>query len=369
MPLNIVRNDITKRNVYAIVIAANERLSGGGGVDGAIHRAAGPGLLAECRTLNGCRTGDAKITKGYDLPAKYVIHTVGPVYRDGRHGEEELLISCYRKSLEIAKEKELESIAFPLISAGVYGYPKQEAFDVAVSVIRRFLKDNDMTVYLVVFDPDMLAISKKQFSEIREYISDAVVRRRMEAERYRTPEGNRTEARSTPPTVGGALPQSQVSGLFRKQKKDIQKKKTAAEGIHKAEAEQTEACFLSDESLSDWLKKSDESWQTMLFRCIDERKLTDPEVYRRANIDRKLFSKIRSNADYKASKPTVLALGLALKLPRKELDELLMKAGFALSDSNVFDLIISYFINRGEYDVMKINEALFSFDQSLLGNI
>ncbi len=335
MPLTIVRNDITKMEVDAIVNAANESLLGGGGVDGAIHAAAGPGLLAECRKLKGCRTGDAKITGGYNLPAKYVIHTVGPIYRNGKRGERELLISCYRKSLELAKANEVESIAFPLISAGVYGYPKQEAFDIAVSVIREFLTENDMTVYLVVFDPDVLAISKGQFSEIREYISDAQVRRQMQLDRERRRGMQQMHAQSI------ALPRAAAE------------KKAPAKPAN----------------LSEWLARSDESWRSMLFRCIDERQLSDPAVYRKANIDRRLFSKIRSNENYQASKPTVLALALALELPREEIDELLMKAGYALSDSNTFDLIIAYFIDRGEYDVMKINEALFSFDQSLLGNL
>ena len=333
MPLEIVRNDITKMSVDAIVNAANESLLGGGGVDGAIHYAAGPELLVECKTLGGCKAGKAKITSGYNLPAKYVIHTVGPIYEDGKHGEKALLESCYRECLALAKEHNCETVAFPLISSGVYGYPKDQALKVAIDVISDFLLENEMKVYIVIFDKAAYKISEKLFSDIAEYIDDNYVDEHTDYRR----ESMRMNA-----------PMQASVGLF--------------------EADLCECkAMLSDDDLDAKLKQIDESFSQMLLRKIDEKGMTDAECYKKANIDRKLFSKIRSDVHYKPSKPTAIAFAISLELSLDETEDMRKKAGFALSHSNKFDIIIEYFISKGNYNIFEINEALFAFDQSLLG--
>ena len=330
MPLEIVRNDITKMTVDAIVNAANESLLGGGGVDGAIHYAAGPELLTECKTLSGCKTGKAKITGGYNLPAKYVIHTVGPIYQDGKHGEKALLESCYRESLALAKEHNCETVAFPLISSGVYGYPKDQALKVAIDVISDFLLENEMKVYIVIFDKAAYKISEKLFSDIAEYIDDNYVDEhtdyRRESMRLNMP---------MQPIIAADMCECKA--------------------------------MLSEEELDTRIKQIDESFSQMLLRKIDEKGMTDAECYKKANIDRKLFSKIRSDVHYKPSKPTAIAFAISLELSLEETEDMLKKAGFALSHSNKFDIIIEYFISKGNYNIFEINEALFAFDQSLLG--
>ncbi len=344
MPLHIVRNDITKMQVDAIVNAANETLLGGGGVDGSIHRAAGPELLKECITLGGCETGSAKITKGYKLPAKYVIHTVGPRWRGGNCGERELLISCYKSSLELAKEYECETVAFPLISSGIFGYPKDQALRIAIDTISDFLLIDDMTVYIVIFDRKSYQISEKLFSDISEYIDDNYV----DEQTDRFPERRRR------------------LGIFRDGK-------TRESAVFDEADESLEMLSYASQpeksamSLNDALNQIDESFSQMLLRKIDESGMTDAECYKKANIDRKLFSKIRSDKLYKPSKPTAIAFAVALELSLDETKEMLMKAGFALSRSNKFDIIISYFIENEKYNIFEINEALFAFDQSLLG--
>ena len=327
MPFEIVRNDITKMNVDAIVNAANNSLLGGGGVDGCIHDAAGPQLLEECKKLGGCKTGDAKITKGYNLPCKYVIHTVGPVWHGGNNGEKVKLESCYRKSLLLASEYNCKSIAFPLISSGVYGYPKDQALKVALDVISSFLMENDMLVYLVIFDKKAYQISEKLFNDISTYIDDNYV--------------------------------YAVEEEYRRFNYGEEYKRLIFDEVK----------LSSCDSLDDALSKIDESFSQMLLRKIDEKGMSDVECYKKANIDRKLFSKIRSNVDYKPSKTTVLAFAIALELSLDETKEMLEKAGFALSHSNKFDIIIEYFIKQGNYNIFEINETLFAFDQNLLGGL
>lgn len=345
MPLQIIRNDITKLNCDAIVNAANSTLMGGGGVDGAIHKAAGKGLLFECMKLGGCKVGQAKITGGHKLPCKYVIHTVGPKWKGGMQGEKELLESCYRESLNLALKNRCETVAFPLISSGVYGYPKDQALRVAVDTITEFLIENDMTVYIVVFDKSSFTISEKLFADIRSYIDDKYVDTHFEFNRTRRDECG----------------ESTILAETRILDADL------ADRCIEPTVFQQPAQATPQASLDELVSRIDESFSEMLLRKIDEKGMKDSECYKKANIDRKLFSKIRSDAHYKPSKPTAIAFAIALELPLDEVKDMLMKAGFALSHSNKFDIIIEYFITNGNYNIFEINEALFAFDQSLLG--
>lgn len=346
MPIRIVRNDITKIECDAIVNAANATLLGGGGVDGAIHKAAGRGLLLECMKLGGCKTGQAKITGGYKLPCKYVIHTVGPKWKGGQNGEKELLESCYRESLRLAIENGCESIAFPLISSGVYGYLKDQALRVAIDVITAFLIENDMLVYIVIFDKTAFQISEKLFSDITSYIDDKYIDTHFDFNRTR----RNDRGESTLLAETRILSNEEILDL------------RALSATYQQSVVMPKAA-----SLEDRVKQIDESFSEMLLRKIDEKGMTDSQCYKKANVDRKLFSKIRSDIHYHPSKTTAIAFAIALELNLEETKDMLMKAGFALSHSNKFDIIIEYFITNGNYNIFEINEALFAFDQSLLG--
>ncbi len=328
MPLLLVRNDLTKMPVDAIVNAANESLLGGGGVDGCVHRAAGPELLEACRALGGCRTGEAKLTAGFRLPCRYVIHTVGPVWRGGTHGEREQLASCYRSSLALARAHGCETVAFPLISSGIFGYPKDQALRVAVDTIGAFLAENDLTVYLVIFDRASYEIGGKLFADIAAYIDERYVDAHTDHRRERLRRVSVAENRM--PSACEAAPMA-ASGL--------------------------------DEALA----HLDAGFSETLLKLIDRSGKKDSEIYKKANVDRKLFSKIRSNPAYRPSKPTAVAFAVALELSLPETRDLIARAGYALSASSRFDVIVEYFIARRNYNIFEINEALFAFDQSLLG--
>lgn len=336
MPYYVIKGDITKVKADAIVNAANSSLLGGGGVDGAIHRAAGMGLLKECMTLGGCKTGDAKVTKGYNLPCSYVIHTVGPVWRGGSNGEEALLRSCYTRSLELARERGCKTVAFPLISAGVYGYPKWEALRVAAEAISDFLADDsDMSVTLVLFDRSIVSEISRRYADIESSFPDAF--------------GEIDYCAEMPAPCD-------MSADYSDKKTDFSVK---GAGVTRA--------LCASAGLDDMLKNLDCSFSEKLLRLIDERGMKDPEVYKRANIDRKLFSKIRTDREYRPRKTTVLAFAVALKLTPEETDELLKSAGYALSHSQKLDVIVEYFLNKGIYDIYEINDTLFAYDQALIG--
>lgn len=340
MPLYIVRNDITLMETDAIVNAAKNSLLGGSGVDGRIHKAAGPALLEECKTLGGCATGSAKITKGYNLKARYIIHTVGPRWLGGNCGEKQRLESCYISSLELAKENHCESVAFPLISSGVYGYPKNKAFDVATRTITAWLEksENDMDVYMVLFDRAAYTISRNLYNDIESYIDDNYVSKH-----------------------------SDIREIFRR-------RKLMATASMKSDADCYEDTFMAPSvatdkilSLEDYIDRLDEGFSQTLLKLIDQKGMTDAQCYKKANISRKHFSKIRNDRNYKPKKSTALAFAIALELTLDETEQLLKKAGYALTHSSKADIIIEYFIVKGNYNIFEINDALWSFDQPLLG--
>lgn len=394
MPLQLVRNDITRMPVDAIVNAANSSLLGGGGVDGAIHRAAGPALLAECRTLGGCRVGEAKLTGAGRLPCRYVIHTVGPQWHGGTCGEREKLTACYRNSLALAVQHGCQSVAFPLISSGVYGYPKAEALQVAVDTISAFLQaqgeeNGELDVFLVIFDRASYQIGGALYADITAYIDDAYadahLDRRNAAQRQAAFFDSVTAApNAAPPTApeppkktrrwpfgrgknGGQFCEAPLSPLQSAAPPKAEAPCAAPEPLYDAAKAPSAPEAPDTENLTALLRQTDESFSQMLLRKIDERGMTDVQCYKKANISRKLFSKIRCDPLYRPAKPTVLAFALALELDLDETNELLQKAGYALSHAYKFDIIVEYFIVHGRYNVFEVNEALFAFDQSLLG--
>ena len=334
MPFAIVRQDITKMQVDAIVNAANTDLQMGGGVCGAIFKAAGPyELQAACDMVSPIKTGGAAITPGFALSAKYVIHAAGPVYRHWNAEQNEALLrSAYIESLRLAVENKCESIAFPLISSGIFGYPKAEALQVATAAIKDFLKDHDMDVYLAVFDTAAFTVSETLMGSVTSYIDEHYVSTHF-AHRRDLLKIEREALNDAAVTYNAPAP-----------------------SIAKPTV-----------SVDELISTLDEPFSATLLRLIDAKGMTDAAVYKRANIDRRLFSKIRSGKGYMPGKRTILALAVALELSLNETDDLLERAGYALSHSQKFDVIVEYFIVNGKYDIFEINEVLFKFDQPLLG--
>lgn len=333
MPFTIVRQDLIKMKVDAIVNAANPQLMMGGGVCGAIFTAAGAEPLQKaCDSLAPIQTGEAVITSGFDLPARYIIHTAGPVYKDGNHGEEALLRASYRNSLKRAVENHCKDVAFPLISSGIYGYPKGEALRIAIESVEEFLKDHDLEVYLVVFDKSAYQISEELRGPVASYVDEHYVEARKEYGRQRT--------KWDEPDGGMLLNAPAMSTLDQ---------------------------AMVDIDLDQALDHLDEPFSQTLFRWIDRKGMKDVEVYKGANLDRKLFSKIRTGKGYTPGKRTILALAVALELTLEETEDLLQKAGYALSHSNKFDVILEYFLIQQKYNIYDINQVLFSYDQPLLG--
>lgn len=316
--------------VDAIVNTSNEELIGYSGIDALVHEKAGPQLDAYCKTIVPLELGFAKITPGFNLPCKYIIHTSGPVWDGGKYGERALLKSCYQESLKLARSHKCESVAFPLISSGAYGYPKDQVLKHAVQTISEFLEDNDMLVYLCVYDRTSYEFSKALYADISEFI-----------------ESNRLDI------IEAAA---------------VKSCKAAPVCVESASDEVDEIfSIFTRESLHKFLKEKDKGFAETLFDYIDKKGLTDVECYKRANVDKKTFSKIKCKPDYRPSKQTAVAFAIALHLDMDETQHLLGTVGMTLSHSNTFDLIIEYHIRNEVYDIFEINEALFEFDQMLLG--
>lgn len=342
MPFEIIRNDITEMQVDAIVNTANPRPIIGSGVDSAIHKKAGPRLLLARLKIGSIPVGKAAITPGFGLPARYVIHTVGPVWSGGQQGEAETLASCYRSALHLARENGCESVAFPLISTGNYGFPPALALQLAVQEFSAFLMENDMKISLVVFGQQAVALSEKLVNSVASYIDETYVREKTVEEYGDDPLSYRQERRQKDFGVFACAP--------------------APEPMLMAQAE---ACVSAD--IDSLLQELDAGFSETLLRLIDRSGKEDSEIYKKANIDRRLFSKIRGNPGYKPSKTTVLAFAFALELSLEETRDFLARAGFALSHSSKFDVIVEYFLANRLYDVLQLNEVLFHFDQPLIG--
>ena len=344
MPFEIVRNDITNMHVDAIVNSANPRPVIGLGTDSRIHEKAGPELLAARQKIGPISVGQAAITPAFRLPAKYVIHTVGPVWDGGSYGEKDLLRSCYDRSLELALKHGCQSIAFPLIATNHYGFPKDKALQTAVAAFSEFLMEHEMQVYLVVFDRSAYRLSEKLVSSIASYIDDHYVQA-WEAAVY-----------------GGAEAYRQQRNGRRGDLDRYRKNSVCENAAPCAPMPMPMAA-----SLPDFLRQADAGFTETLLKLIDKTGKKDSEIYKKANLSKQHFSKIRNNPQYKPSKATAIALALALELDLEQTRDLIGRAGYALSNSSKFDLIIRYFIEQKNYNVVQINITLYEFDQSLLG--
>lgn len=437
MPFEIIRNDIANMRVDAIVNTANPRPVIGSGVDAAVHAKAGPMLLAARKLIGIMNTGEARVTPGFKLPCKYVIHTVGPVWEDGGHGEAWLLRQCYDNSLKAALRHRCKSVAFPLISSGNYGFPKKIALQVAVDSIREFLKDHEMHIYLVVFSKKSLELSDGLADQIHSFIDDAYVQEREKAEysfsvsrdfdfvrerlgepeavdehpcaleceelpaewdlsaadlefNWNAVESDQVEEDSSPTSLEldvdrrefeeqekmvstGALPRIDPPQLNERRSRPVCSSAPGMGAPKLAKASEpdwrkdTVIPLFDEKELQKMVQEADAGFSETLLKLIDKSGEKDSDIYKRANVDRKLFSKIRNNPQYKPSKPTAVAFAIALELNLEETRDFIGRAGYALSRSNKFDIIIEYFITHGRYDIYEINLMLFEFDQSLLG--
>ncbi len=349
MSLKLVRNDITTMAVDAIVNAANTDLEWGGGVCGAIFEAAGGReLQAACDKLSPIKTGEAVITPGFKLLAKFIIHAAGPVYRDQTPAESEALLrKTYLSALQVAKENKCESVAFPLISSGIYGYPKEAALRIATEAIKSFLAKHELEVYLILFNREAFLVGRELHGAIESYIDEHYVETHSDIyRRGQLLDVERVACKSARLKFPHRLEECRLESL------------KALSLPRKCEKKK----------LLDVISELDVPFNLALLRVIYEKQMTDVQVYKGANLSRKLFSKIRTGKGYVPSKRTVLALAVSMRLDLAETTKLLSRAGYALTHNQKFDVIVEYFIVNQDYDIFKINQVLFDYDQPLLGS-
>ncbi len=346
MPLLIVRNDITEMNVDAIVNTANPLPMVGSGVDSAIYKKAGLMELLRIRQKIGkLAVSNIAVTPALNLKAKYIVHVVGPRWRGGDSREVELLTKCYKNVLEAATEYGCESIAIPLISTGNYDFPKELALQTAKETISKYLETNELKVYLVVYDKESFQISKSLFEDVQSYIDKKLVQE----------------------ICAMKAPRRKYSADFERDNDEFSNKIERLSNLAWGKVASKEI-KTDSRSLEDLVTELESSFAESLFKYINDKGLTDPEVYKRANLDRKLFSKIRKNKNYKPSKNTALALAIALELNIDETKDFIGKAGYALTRSSKMDIIVEFFIKQNNYDIFELNEVLFYYDEPLLGS-
>ena len=347
MPFEIVRNDITKMQVDAIVNAASRKPRVNAGVDGAIHKKAGPSLLEARKKIGYIQPGTAAVTPAFDLDAEYVIHAATPVWADGLHGETQLLRQAYDMCLDLAVQNHCDSIAFPLLASGNHGFPKGKALQVAISAFSEFLMEHEMQIYLVVFTKESVRLSEKLVHNVRCFIDQNYVDA-YELETY----GGLNEDR-------------------RRNRHRIRQSMAMQEECVAASCAPTDSgpipCAKASLDLDEFIKEKDAGFTETLLSLIKKSGMKNSAVYKKANISKQHFSKLINDPDAKPSKPTAIALALALELDLDGTKDLIGRAGYALTNSSTFDLIIRYFIEHKQFNVIEINIALYEFDQSLLG--
>lgn len=380
MPFSIVRNDIARVHADVLVNAANTRLAEGGGVCGALFAAAGrEQMRAACDAIGGCPTGGAVATPAFNLPARWCVHAVGPIWRGGGHGEEAALRSCYQSMFARVVELGARSVAYPLISAGIYGYPTEAALAVARDETRAFLAEHDdIEVTLVVFDRSTVRLGSALEQVIREYIDDEYVaqsphvrRRGAELEREARWAAGAAAPAAAKPEAEDAESTDRKVDFFASSFAGDDAEESVPDGVvfrACSAAAPAPAAGAAPTELEDLLEHLDAGFSETLLALIDQRGLADAEVYHRANLSRQLFSKIRSNPAYRPTKPTAVALAMALELDVPATQDLLSRTGLTLSRTSKFDVIVRFFLERGIYDIYQLNEALFAYGQPLVGS-